>query len=271
MTLDARETQDGPLDPRTFVAGGSMPGLRSWLRARPRLQGFALAPAGARYRLPHTLGALYFPFYHGATEDQVQGLRHHLQAMQQRGRFVTWDEALAALEQTDPLPGPLFCLSFDDGHKEWPDRVVPLLQELNIPATFFLTTNKVVTGESHDELTWSDCKRLLDAGMQIGSHSVTHARLALLDDAAARREVWESKQEIESRLGIPVPDFAVPYGLPEIDYTQRDLAMIAEAGYRSCTSALPGRMSPGDSPFAVLRSGLSPSWPLIAVRKRLHE
>jgi hypothetical protein len=36
--------------------------LRSRLRAKPRLQGAILAPAGALRRLPDSKGALYFPF-----------------------------------------------------------------------------------------------------------------------------------------------------------------------------------------------------------------
>jgi hypothetical protein len=39
--------------------------LRGRLRARPRLQGAILAPAGATRRLPHSKGALYFPFTMG--------------------------------------------------------------------------------------------------------------------------------------------------------------------------------------------------------------
>ena len=36
--------------------------LRARLRARPRLQGAILAPAGVMRRLPNSKGALYFPF-----------------------------------------------------------------------------------------------------------------------------------------------------------------------------------------------------------------
>ncbi|MCW2600015.1 MAG: polysaccharide deacetylase [Frankiales bacterium] len=257
--------------PSAFMAGGVLPRPRAWLRARPRLQGYVLAPLGLTRRLPHAVGGVYFLLYHGVPDNHANGLRKQLTAMQARGDFLTWEQGLSALASDVPLSGPRFCLSFDDGHKEWTSTVLPLLAELKVPATFFITTNKVVTGESQEQITWRDCTCLLEAGMHIGSHTITHARLALLSAGAARREVLDSKDELEGRLGVPVLDFSAPFGLPDVDYTDRDLQVVMEAGYRSCASALPGRMSPGDSPFAVRRNGLSPAWPLMAVRKRVHE
>jgi peptidoglycan/xylan/chitin deacetylase (PgdA/CDA1 family) len=254
-----------------YLAGGALPRTRAWLRARPRLQGLVLSPFGLRYRLPHTAGGIYVLLYHGVGAGETAGLRHHLQALLDRGRFLSWDESLAALSAPAPLPGPQFCLTFDDGHKEWVERVLPLLTELNVPASFFVTTNKVSAGRSSDQLTWNDCTRLLEAGMHIGSHSTTHARLAALDLPAARREVQDSKAELEDRLGVEVPDFSVPFGLPDIDYTGRDVELVIEAGYRSCASSLPGRMTAGDSPYDLRRCGLSPAWALPAVAMRVHE
>lgn len=266
----ARAGSDSP-QPSPFVAGGRLPYARAWLRARPLLQGAVMAATTAPHRLPHAAAGTYFLLYHGVATDEVDGLRMQLQALLDRGPFLSWDEGLAALTQP-PAAGPSFCLSFDDGHKEWLDRVLPLLHELNLTATFFITTDKVVEGTSGAQLTWDDCRELATAeGMTIGSHSVTHSRLRLLDEASARREVTLSKDQLEQHLGIPVLDFSAPYGLPDVDYTDRDLDLVAEAGYRSCASALPGRMSAGDSPFAVRRCGLSPAWPLMAVRRRVHE
>jgi peptidoglycan/xylan/chitin deacetylase (PgdA/CDA1 family) len=248
-----------------------MPHARAWLRSRPRLQGLALAPFALGKRLPHHTGGIYVLLYHEVGPGQEHGLRKHLAALRKRGPFVTWDESLQALTGEQVHTGPRFCLSFDDGHKEWAGRLLELLQELDLPATFFITTNKVVAGTSATRLTWGGCARLVDAGHHIGSHSVSHARLALLDDKGAQREVLESKQELEMRLGIPVKDFSMPYGLPDIDYTARDLDLVREAGYRSSATALPGRLTAGGSEFAVPRCGLNPSWPLLAVRKRVHE
>jgi peptidoglycan/xylan/chitin deacetylase (PgdA/CDA1 family) len=41
---------------------------------------------------------------------------------------------------------------------------------------------------------------------------VTHPRLSQLDPAAVRRELIQSRDEIQNRLGRPVETFAYPYG-----------------------------------------------------------
>jgi peptidoglycan/xylan/chitin deacetylase (PgdA/CDA1 family) len=229
------------------------------------------APAGLRHQLPSQTGGLYVLLYHGVRTDQMGGLRHHLEALLDRGAFLGWEQSLAALTGADPLAGPCFCLTFDDGHKEWRERVLPLLQEHNLSATFFISTDKVVDGESREHLTWQDCRVLVDAGMSIGSHSVSHRRLFDLPAWQAEREVVDSRDILEQRLGIPIRDFALPYGLPDLDYSARDLQLLRDVGYRSIASALPGRMDVGHPLTELLRCGLSPAWPLMAVRTRVHE
>src|SRR5687768_5963817 len=92
--------------------------LRRKLRARPRVQGRILAPTGMFRRLPISAG-LYFPFYHDVPAEYAGDLRRHLTAFAALGPLVSWDEALEVLARRRPLAGPMFCLSFDDGHLSW--------------------------------------------------------------------------------------------------------------------------------------------------------
>lgn len=241
-------------------------GLRSKLRARPRVQGRVLAPAGAFRRLPST-ASLYFPFYHDVPPEYAADLRRHLRAFLRLGPLVSWDEALAVLAGRRPLSGPMFCLSFDDGHLSWRDVVVPVLADLGVPATFFLTSGLV---GRPGNLSWQDCRELAAAGYPIGSHTVTHQRLADQDDAAALREIRDSKHEIEDGIGAEVRDFAAPYG-HTVDFLDRDVHAAREAGYRSFATTLRAPMHPGDSPMFIHRQGLHPAWPLWAVRTRVHD
>lgn len=242
-------------------------GLRSRLRQRPRVQGRILAPAGAFRRLPSTAG-LYFPFYHDVLPDYAGDFRRHLRAFRRIGPLVTWDEALDVLAGRRELTGPMFCLSFDDGHLSWRDVVAPILRGLGVPATFFLTTGLV---GRPGNLTWRDCRELLAAGHTFGSHTLTHPRLADCDDAAAAREITDSRKEIEDELGVEIRDFAAPYGHPAVDYGERDVRTASDAGYRSFANTLRDAMHPGDSPLGIRRQGLHPAWPLMAVRTRIHE
>ncbi|MEU4420122.1 polysaccharide deacetylase family protein [Actinoplanes sp. NPDC024001] len=242
-------------------------GLRSRLRARPRLQGRILAPAGLRRRLPRAPG-LYFPFYHDVPPEYGNDLRRHLRTLQQLGPMVSWDEALRILAGDRPLTGPVFCLSFDDAHLTWRDVAAPVLLEMRVPAMFFLTSGLV--GQPGN-LTWQDCRDLLAAGFDFGSHTVTHHRLADQDDATAAAEIAGSKREIEAELGVEIRDFAAPYGHPTVDFGERDVRAAREAGYRSFATTLRPAMHPGDSPMFIHRQGLHPAWPILALRTRVHD
>jgi peptidoglycan/xylan/chitin deacetylase (PgdA/CDA1 family) len=242
-------------------------GLRSKLRARPRVQGRILAPTGMFRRLP-TAAGLYFPFYHDVPREYAGDLRRHLTAFGERGPLVSWDEALDVLAGRRSLTGPMFCLSFDDGHLSWRDVVAPVLAERAVPATFFLTSGLV---GRPGNLTWADCRELAAAGHHFGSHTVTHPRLSDQDDDTAVREILDSKKEIEDQLGVAVRDFAAPYGNPAVDFGDRDLRTVREAGYRSFATTLRDAMHPGDSPMWIQRQGLHPAWPLWAVRTRIHD
>ena len=240
--------------------------VRRRLRERPRVQGRILAPAGMFRRLPKAPG-LYFPFYHDVPREFGSDLRRHLRTFREIGPMVSWDEALAILAGRKPLHGPVFCLSFDDAHLTWRDVAAPILFDLNVPATFFVTTGLIGT---QGNLTWSDVRELSAAGYSLGSHTVTHHRLADQDDIVAARELLDSKHEIEDQVGVAVRDFAAPYGNPAVDYRQRDVMAADEAGYRSFASTRRDAMHPGDSPMSINRQGLHPAWPLWAVRTRVH-
>ncbi len=241
--------------------------LRSELRARPRMQGRVLAPAGLFRRLPTATG-LYFPFYHDVLPPYAEDLRRHVLAFRRLGPFLSWDEALDALAGRRPMHGPQFCLSFDDGHPSWIEVVAPVLCELGIPAMFFVVSGTVGRPGG---LTWPQLQRLAEAGFGIGSHTRTHRSLAELDDAAAAREIRDSKAELEDRIGRPVRDFAAPYGRPGHDFLPRDVDLARDAGYRSFATTLRAPMHPGDSPLWIQRQGLHPAWPLWAVRTRVHD
>jgi peptidoglycan/xylan/chitin deacetylase (PgdA/CDA1 family) len=242
-------------------------GVRTWLRHRPRAQGRVLAPAGAFKRLP-TTAALYFPFYHDVLPQYARDLRRHLQAYQERGSLVSWDEALDVLGGRRAMARPMFCLSFDDGHITWRDVVAPLLDDLGVRATFFVTSDLI---GRPGNLTWADVRDLADAGHRIGSHTVTHPRLSDESDAVATREINDSKAAIEAGTGLEVRDFAAPYGAPFVDFSDRDVELVRSAGYRSFATTARLPMHAGDSPMWIQRQGLHPAWPLWAVRTRLHD
>ncbi len=68
-------------------------------------------------------------------------------------------------------------------------------------------------------MTASQVKKLVDAGMEIGGHTVSHPILATLDRNEARREILDGKTALKKWTGKTVSCFAYPNGKPGHDYT----------------------------------------------------
>jgi peptidoglycan/xylan/chitin deacetylase (PgdA/CDA1 family) len=92
--------------------------------------------------------------------------------------------------------------------------------------------------------------RALDAaGVTIGSHTSTHARLTELPAEQVTRELSDSKKQLEDLLGKPVCYFAYPYGL--FNPAVRDAA--EQSGYRGACSTRAGFNREGEDRFLLRR------------------
>jgi peptidoglycan/xylan/chitin deacetylase (PgdA/CDA1 family) len=174
-------------------------------------------------------------------------LEAHLRFLQRRGyRFLTAEELIG-----EGAPQPRTAVvTFDDGFASWLTGAVPVLARLGVPATFYVCPG--LAGRPHPELAGAEGE-LLDeqglgelsaAGMDLGSHSLTHPDLRTLDDEALARELRGSKAEVERITGRPCRTFAYPYGL----YDARVVAAVADAGYELAFGWLPGPWRPLEAP-----------------------
>ncbi len=100
-------------------------------------------------------------------------------------------------------------LTFDDGHESNYILALPLLQQYGFKADFFITTGWINTPHF---MTAEQIKALLEAGMGIGSHGVTHSFISEMDDAGMRSELGESKSLLTDLLGQPINAFSAPGG-----------------------------------------------------------
>jgi peptidoglycan/xylan/chitin deacetylase (PgdA/CDA1 family) len=87
-------------------------------------------------------------------------------------------------------------------------------------------------------------RSLVDAGLEIGAHTVNHPILASVSAAEAWREISESKRDLEQTLGRAVTLFAYPNGKPGKDYAVEHVRMVREAGYVAAVSTAHGAASP---------------------------
>lgn len=80
----------------------------------------------------------------------------HLQWLQSECRIVALDELLGT--PPEQLPSRAVAVTFDDGYEDNLGAAVPILQRVNAPATFFLTTRWL---EGYGEYWWDTLERIL--------------------------------------------------------------------------------------------------------------
>jgi peptidoglycan/xylan/chitin deacetylase (PgdA/CDA1 family) len=130
-------------------------------------------------------------------------------------------------------------ITFDDGYGS-EMRASETLKEFGYAATFFVVP-RFLDGVQQPEhywehwphMNWDDLRALVEAGFDIGAHSMTHPDLTECGSGRLIDEVAGVKELLERRLGREVVSFSYPYG--------RHNAHVREtadrAGYRlACTS-----------------------------------
>jgi peptidoglycan/xylan/chitin deacetylase (PgdA/CDA1 family) len=170
----------------------------------------------------------------------ADGFREHLRLARQLGYETALLDAAWAPGGLGIAPLRTAIITFDDGRQSDYDIAYPALLEFGARAEFFVNT---ATLGLPGFLSWTQARELCRAGMAIQSHSHEHVDLVGLSRPALERQVRESKDRLEDRLGIPVRFFAAPYGRVSRAIVEEAL----EAGYRAVCTSVSRLARPGTS------------------------
>jgi peptidoglycan/xylan/chitin deacetylase (PgdA/CDA1 family) len=124
-------------------------------------------------------------------------------------------------------------VTFDDGYRDVISSAAPVLDRHGFTATIF-----TVSGLLGAENVWdppprrqlasaADLRDLAARGWEVGSHSLTHARLTELDTDRLSHEVSASRAALSDLLGVEPRSFCYPYGSADAD----TVSAVASAGY----------------------------------------
>jgi peptidoglycan/xylan/chitin deacetylase (PgdA/CDA1 family) len=161
-------------------------------------------------------------------------------------RVIPLGQLVGYLAGKQALPQRAVVITIDDGYESTYRHALPLLRKYGFPATVFVYTDFVGSGEA---LSWPQLQELAASGLvDIQAHSKTHRNLidrpasdneqqyrqGLEQEAKAPREI------LERRLPIQVRHYAFPYG----DANDVVLDVLARQQYQLAVT-----VNPGGNPF----------------------
>ena len=201
----------------------------------------------------------------------AQEMRQTLLWLKQYFTILTPDQFL-----NSDHPGVL--LTFDDGFANNIDVLLPILEEFDAPAVFFVTVQHVL--DPRDwlpatrhlvEQVWHNPEEVPETiarnffnGMTVeqlqacarhplitmGSHTISLPFLSMCSVPETEIEISGSKRMLEELTGKPIDLFAYPTG----DYDARALQQVQQAGYKAAFAVDPLKLGP--MRFEIPRVGL---------------
>lgn len=113
-------------------------------------------------------------------------------------------------------------LTFDDGpHPKYTARILDILAEKNVRATFFVTGKSV---EKYPELA----RRIVSDGHMIGNHGYSHHEMKLMSRKRIREEIRQGQSAIREITGESTSIFRPPYGM----FNRTVIAELRETGHK---------------------------------------
>jgi peptidoglycan/xylan/chitin deacetylase (PgdA/CDA1 family) len=284
------------------------------------------SPAGPRGRLSILIYHRVLPEADPMlpTEPDAEAFSWQMQVVARHFTVIRLSEAVERLNNGS-LPSRALSITFDDGYANNASLGLRILQEQELPATFFVASGYLSKGcimwndaiiealrrmpgkmldlrhlglgllatanmeqrrnvaesliaklkylpqEERDDraraitetvgaslpadlmMSQVEVRRLSEAGMEIGAHTVSHPILARLDDERARVEIASSKEQLEEIILKPVHLFAYPNGKPGKDYNSRHVRMVGELGFTAAVSTAWGAAHASDDYYQLPR------------------
>ena len=196
------------------------------------------------------------PYYRTVTTPEV--FAQHMRFLHENG-YSSVSLADVCNSADPPVPARSFVITFDDGFRDFYTEAFPILNRYGWNATVYLPTayigDTARTFKDKACLTWNQVRELSRAGVEFGSHTVTHPQLQTLNEREIESEVRQSKEEIEQQHGCAVRSFSYPYAFPETDrvFKGRLREMLEQAGYTNGVSTIIGTAHQGDDLFFLKR------------------
>lgn len=208
--------------------------------------------------------------YHSVTDDgppylslRPQTFRRQLDLLVSAGFRAGTRADLGRIAAGERPARRLAFLSFDDGFRDTATAALPAMAERGLTGLVFVLPGHLDSGAPLDwpavageaarrpelmrSMDWPMLESLIEAGWEVGSHTMSHARLSGLSDEALAQELLDSRRALEARLGR-CDMLAYPFG----DWDERVARAAAATGY-SFAFTLPFGGQASATPLSIPR------------------
>ncbi|MEV6162946.1 bifunctional polysaccharide deacetylase/glycosyltransferase family 2 protein [Streptomyces sp. NPDC052052] len=118
------------------------------------------------------------------------------------GPFLSFEGGTA---RTQSVPDKTIVLTFDDGpDPEWTQQVLDILDDNDVPGTFFLVGSMI---SRYPDVV----RRMVDDGNEVGIHTFTHVDLSYQSSSRVTREIAQTQLALAGAAGITTTLFRAPY------------------------------------------------------------
>jgi len=212
--------------------------------------------------------------YHGVTERRERNpadryglhiradrFEAQLDYLRKNFQVISLAEFLEARRGNACLPDRAVVLTFDDGYRNFLTSAAPRLAARGFPVSLFLITDRIKSDgaanprdwrETDDEtfLSWQEVRTLREQGVELGSHTCSHRKLAELATAEADHELRASHEVMQSQLSETAMPLAFPFG----SYSDAVIAMAREVPYTCALTTDAGTNGPATDLFLLRRN-----------------
>lgn len=232
--------------------------------------------SGINILMYHQIGAFAPMRTHRSTYCDHRRFARQMAYLDRFGYTVlSMDAVLECLAGRRPIPPRAVALTFDDGYENFYEYAFPILARHGFPAMVYLIAGLLGQPSHWFAASGRDTPPLMSAarirelhrqGIDFGSHTVNHLKLAEQDEATIRREVGEARTRLEDVLDSAVTHFCYPYGSHDL----RAVEAVEAAGYRSATTCVRAPARLGDDRLLLPRKAISFGDNLLGYWWRLH-